>query len=1105
MNRFYRVVFNRSLGLWQAVAETAKAQGKGGKAAKVAAVVLLALGAVQTAVAADITWSGAVNNDWYTGGNWVGGTVPGAGQGVLIDLPVNQLVIDTTDTLSNPLVIGQAGGGPVDVRLSVGTGNSATLDGSLTITAGGTRTLRIGSAGHKGTLMLSGFFPMVSSTLTLLSVEHGTFRLGSVTAASSLMVGADSTLNVGPDGVYDLYGNDMRTDRLTGSGRIRNDGATNAVMQVISDSTFGGVIEDGSNTTGLSIHSGKLTLTGASTYTGRSLITNSSTLQVGNGGTTGAITGEVVNGGAGTLAFNRSNAYLFGGNISTSGGVVGIDFVKNVGSGTLTLAGVISGTNTVVQAGTGKTILTGANTYTGGTLITGGTLQFGNDTEGGANALGGDLRVSIGSTLAIRIPATVKVGSDVVLDSGATLAITAGGSGPALRADSLGIGADVAFNLDGFSDLSGAEQLLIDTQAGISGDFANVLIGGAAGAADYIALRARKSDDNKQYLASGALSWMAGNGLVAHGTFTLTNPEGQFTVDTALANQAANPATGWDGVSLTKAGAGTLILSGANTYTGSTTVAAGTLQVNGSLASSGVAVQNGATLVANGTLGGSVDVQAASRLQGTGTVGDTVVSGTAAPGNAAMGTLNVAGNIVFNPGSAYEVKVDASGTSDRIQATGASTLNGGTVQVLAGAGQYAPSTNYTILTAQGGRTGTFDKVTSNLAFLTPTLGYDAHNVHLTMARNDLGFADVGQTPNQIAAGRSVESLGAANAIYDAALNLSADQARPAFDALSGEIHASARTALLEDSRFVRNAANDRLRAAQAAFAYPGTVPTRPVPHTGSVFWAQGFGSWGSSNSDGNAASLNRDSYGLMLGVDNNVGDWRVGVLTGYGYTSAKAPERDASASSRNFHLGAYGGRQWGSLALRTGTAYSWHSMATRRSVTMPGFADSLKDKYRAGTWQTFAELGYGMQAAENTRIEPFVNIAHARLHTNGYTEQGGAAALNGGSANTNVTFSTLGLRAEHQATIGSTEITLSGLLGWRRAFGDVTPTATQRFQGADQAFTAAGAPIAKNSALVEASVNFKLSPTAKLDIAYIGQLASSARDHGVRANLTVRF
>src|SRR5690606_23751443 len=133
------------------------------------------------------------------------------------------------------------------------------------------------------------------------------------------------------------------------------------------------------------------------------------------------------------------------------------------------------------------------------------------------------------------------------------------------------------------------------------------------------------------------------------------------------------------------------------------------------------------------------------------------------------------------------------------------------------------------------------------------------------------------------------------------------------DQLSGEIHASAQTALIEDSRFIRNAANDRTRAAfgdagasvAPVLAYgPGDTPMAvAADHAGSVFWSQGFGSWGSTDSDGNAASLDRSTGGLLIGTDGVVGDWRIGLLAGYSQSSFDADDRTPSGDSDNYHLG----------------------------------------------------------------------------------------------------------------------------------------------------------------------------------------------------------
>ncbi len=523
-------------------------------------------------------------------------------------------------------------------------------------------------------------------------------------------------------------------------------------------------------------------------------------------------------------------------------------------------------------------------------------------------------------------------------------------------------------------------------------------------------------------------------------------------------------------------------------------------------------VENGA-LAVNGQLGGALTVTASGRLQGTGTVSDVAVAGTIAPGNS-IGTINV-GNIGFDPGSTYEVEIDATGASDRIAASGNATINGGAVRVLAGAGNYAQQTQYTILTAAGGLAGTFTGgVSSNLAFLDPSLSYDANNVYLTMVRNGLSFRNVGLTWNQVATAGAAESLGAGHAVHNAVLSLSAGQARNAFDQLSGEVHASARTALIEDSRFLRSAVNDRLRAASGGVgAAQGDAVTyidgKPVPVRPGIdrlaVWGQGFGSWGHSDGDGNAAKLERRTGGFFIGADVPVLDrWRLGAVAGYSRSHFEVKDRHSSGTSDNYHLGLYAGANWGALALRTGAAYTWHDIETNRAVSFPSFNDRLKGDYGAGTTQLFGELAYGF-AMGATRFEPFANLAYVNLHTDGFRERGGAAALAGTAADTDAVFATLGLRASTTFTLGGAALTAKGMLGWRHAFGDATPLATLRFAGGGSPFGIGGVPIARNAAVIEAGLDYAISPNASLGISYGGQFGSGLADHSAKANLHVRF
>ncbi|EPY8740050.1 S8 family serine peptidase, partial [Serratia marcescens] len=257
---------------------------------------------------------------------------------------------------------------------------------------------------------------------------------------------------------------------------------------------------------------------------------------------------------------------------------------------------------------------------------------------------------------------------------------------------------------------------------------------------------------------------------------------------------------------LTKEGMGTLVLTGNNTYSGPTLVNQGRLAVNGSVTSA-VSVQSG------GIVGGSGTVGSLTARQG----------GTVAPGNS-IGTLNVAGNVSFEPGSRYAVEVGPNGQSDRIQSSGSATIGGGEVAVTL---ENSPNLltqsevrsllgqQYTILSAQQGVSGQFDAVAPNYLFLGTGLSYQPTGVTLSVGRNGTSFASVAQTPNERAVAAAADALAAGNPVYESLLGSgTAGEARQAFRQLSGQIHADIASALVNDSRYLREALNGRLRQAE---------------------------------------------------------------------------------------------------------------------------------------------------------------------------------------------------------------------------------------------------------------------------------------------------
>ena len=584
-------------------------------------------------------------------------------------------------------------------------------------------------------------------------------------------------------------------------------------------------------------------------------------------------------------------------------------------------------------------------------------------------------------------------------------------------------------------------------------------------------------------------------------------------------------ADGGAGGSLVKIGNGTLILSGADTYTGPTNVNAGILNVNGSLVST-VFVNAGGTLMGNGFIGGLV-----------------VGSGaTVAPGNS-IGTLTVNGNVNFLPGSFYQVEANAAGQSDKIVATGTATLAGGTVQVLAENQAYARQTRYTILTANGGVIGTFAGVTSNLAFLTPTLSYDPNDVFLTLNRNDITFASVAQTPNQRAVAGALDRSPLFSPLVQAVVNLTGASALRAFDALSGEVHGSLQTTIVDDSRYIRQAVLGRLRQAPYASgtgalaalgtggpmlayadsfapadsvlgyadskksAFPIKAPplAAPVQTPDLTFWAQGVGAWGKIDSDGNAADVSRNLAGFFTGFDRRFGEWRLGAAAGYTNSSLSVSARASSANIDTAYLAAYAGTGFGAWNFRSGATFAWNTIGTSRSIVFPGFAEQASARYGAGESQVFGELGYGMTFGA-IAAEPFAGLAWVHLDTRSFTETGGVSALTGTGNRDDVGYSTLGLRAATYYLLqNGMALIPRASVAWQHAFGAVTPTAALAFQSAGAGFGIAGVPLARDAALIEAGGDLQLTTQAKVGVSYAGQLANSAHDHSVKGNFTWRF
>ncbi|WP_079810472.1 autotransporter outer membrane beta-barrel domain-containing protein [Salmonella enterica] len=546
-----------------------------------------------------------------------------------------------------------------------GSGNTLTSQGKIT---GGTNAILINSGSKNNTLTLN----------------TGTEISGSITDDNN---SASANNNLILDGEGTLGSSISGLNSVTSSGDWTLSGATMNLS--------------GTTNSALWVKSGTLILNGAMTAKGAT-VDSGTTLQIGNGGTLGAFNGDIVDNG--TLTFNRSDAAAYG--------------------------SVISGSGNVVKQGGGELTLSNNNSYSGGTTIAEGTLTA---TAGGALGSGNidnraylkldaasasdpfivaDLTTHSGATVEIGAGSTLQANTLTQQDGSTLTADLTETSGPVIRAKNV--------NLDGTLNVaSPASQepirstddlislALIESDNAISGDFDDITINGNAMNPDaFITVVGQKNVNDTHYDLVETLTWYADRdnaAIDAHGTFNLADADDSFTVNTVLEDVDAN--SGWNGQSLTKTGAGTLILNAENTYTGSTTISEGTLIATNVEALGTGNVTDNATLEMN--TGGDFD----NAISGSGQVvksgdetltlsgansytgGTTISGGTLVASNVeALGTGDITDNATLELNAGGDFANNIGGTGSVVKSgdktltlsgsntyTGGTTISGGTL------------------------------------------------------------------------------------------------------------------------------------------------------------------------------------------------------------------------------------------------------------------------------------------------------------------------------------------------------------------------------------------------------------------------------------------
>ena len=1074
-----------------------------------------------------------------------------------------------------------AGGGTIDsnsgVAFEIGQGISGA--GALTVTGAGTLTLAGASSYSGGTTLSGGTLQLgdgtTAGTIAGDVADNGALifnEAGDVTMAGAISGSGTLTQNDATGHTVSLTGTNTYTGGTTitaGILSIGNGGSTGSITGDILDNAalvfdrtgtliYGGAIS-GTGTVSQS-GSGTTVLTGDGTYTGGTTIA-AGTLQIGNSGTTGSITGDVADNG--TIAFDRSDSLIFAGAISGTGALAQIGAGTTILSGTntygggttiaagtlqignggttgsiagnvadsgtlafdrsdlVTFGGVISGTGALAQIGSGTTILAGANTYSGGTTVSSGVLQIGNG--GTTGSIAGD----------------VADNASLVFDRSDTLTYSGAISGTGTL-EQAGSGTLV---LTGANTVSGGTAISAGTLQVGAGGTSGSLAGNVADAGSLVFDRSDTLVFGGVISGSGSVmqtgtgttiltgdNTYTGGTTISAGTLQLGNSgasgslAGDVTDNGTLAFDRSDSVTFGGVISGTGAvaqtGSGTLTLTATNSYSGATTVESGILLVDGSIgSSSGVVVDGGAT------------------IGGTGTVSNLTVAtkATVAPGDSGIGTLNVNGNLSLGSGAIYAFDATSSG-GDLLSVSGKANL-GGTLSVdLLGSG-YTTGTQITVASAGAGLTGTFsslDILASSLGNLNPYLSYDANNAYLLFMPTIASLVPpTGAGSNET---RVADAIDFAIRYRNGGLTflplagMSATNLTTTLSEMTGEVATGVQNVALSSvGSFLGNLLDPSVggrrgladgagavaeNSSNVRVAYNGPdaeMPYEENRHAGVSAWGSFNG--GYDQNDGSSAlgtnKLTATRYGGIVGLDYMpaAGNGAIGIAAGLDRGSWDLAGHLGKGSATAYEAGLYYSRRFGRNYVAAALSYGQYHATTDRTLNLGG-TNLYHAQFTAWSVASRAEVGHSFSAGADT-ITPYARFQAVDLGLPDYAETTVAgspsfALTYTGSHHFDYTSeagAAWGRMLTHQS--GSTT-DLHARIGWRHDYsGELKDVTTfSAFSGAS--FGVMGASLPRDAGHIELGVQHNIGNFA-LSLNADALAGSTAQSYGGTAAVSYRW
>ena len=547
----------------------------------------------------------------------------------------------------------------------------------------------------------------------------------------------------------------------------------------------------------------------------------------------------------------------------------------------------------------------------------------------------------------------------------------------------------------------------------------------------------------------------------------------------AIRDKLAND--GYNG-SLTKRGAGTLVMTGNNTYRGGTTVEEGTLL--GFAESFGVTGDD-ASATANGKV--------------------TVNGGIFGVMNKYNDTFTMKGELTSNADHSVDATINAGGTYGVVAGQ---DVEVGTLTFKEGAGVTVVSTDTDVLkTAYEGKAQSGSVTAEKLegadvvvakpdyAFFQTNITVDdqANKITATITRDeDATVASYANTDAGVSIGNVIDGA-RDSAIFGALVGGTKDQVRSTMDSLGSDIYLSAQNASVVNALSVARAVKD-----QAIGIGEGRMVE--MKDGTARLWATGIGSWSDVDY---GSSMDVDTYAGFVGGEVDVTDnTKVGVFFGYGSTDFDAGHY-GKIESDDIHFGIYGETAFNLANVTYGIVHTNQDRDVSRPMNVMGVIGGADTNADADITQVFAEAAYTGFNTDKYAVEPYFGLSYMHIKNDSIDQSVGGMSFDTKVDNANLAVTTLGVRGAVPFTAGSVDMQVKGDVAWNHFFGDTEAEGKMRV--ADAGFAKIKGEELSNMATVGLGVEAKITKDTTLGVSYTGAFDGDITSHGIGANLRINF